>query len=166
MSALDPATDPLVQSAEEHDVAEVKRVTHDIYGSIGDHEPNNHHNDESTQQPPTLSKDDSGNKSKSQMTYVTLLRKNSNFRYFLLSYLINHMVSDMPGQTCEAFFQSNIFLTSFVESSAGGMADILGIDILDSAGHDARRHKPKQCKYPDIDPDSSKNSTECIADTN
>lgn len=82
-----------MEPAKEQDVAEVNGVTHDVYGSIGDHEPNNHHNDENTQQPPTLSQDNNSYMTKSQMTYVGLLRKNSNFRYFLLSYLINHMVS-------------------------------------------------------------------------
>ncbi len=35
---------------------------------------------------------------KMQLTYTNLLKKNSNFRYFLISYVVNKMVSDIEAE--------------------------------------------------------------------
>lgn len=62
------------------------------YRSIADHECNTNDNGANTLPPP--GSPIRGNSKKEKITYTELLRKNTNFRYFLLSYVINHMVSE------------------------------------------------------------------------
>ena len=91
----------MASSIEGQDVIEANGVTHGGYGSIVDSESTKRaYCDNGLESPDESSKslDADKNTTKIQITYMELLRKNSNFRYFLLSYLINHMVSDMHGK--------------------------------------------------------------------
>lgn len=86
---------------EGQDVIEANGVTHCGYGSINDSESTKRAQCKNGLESPdesTKSIDADTNTTKMQITYMELLRKNSNFRYFLLSYLINHMVRNMNGK--------------------------------------------------------------------
>ena len=75
------------QYDDENDV--VGYSQHSSYGSISDHDCKSPPGSSS----PPLSNGSHDGVKKEQITYTILLRKNPNFRYFLLSYVINKIVS-------------------------------------------------------------------------
>ena len=79
----------LSHNDEKNDTVDVRN--HAGYGSISSHEEEKNGSENNIFPPPTSPS--SSSEAKNPITYANLLHRNPNFRYFLMSYIINKMVS-------------------------------------------------------------------------
>jgi len=78
----------LSRNDEGNDTVDVRN--HAGYGSISSHGDEKNGSEKNIFPPPTSPS--SSNEAKNPITYASLLHRNPNFRYFLMSYIINKMV--------------------------------------------------------------------------